>query len=39
VLSVEVAGTAIEAEDEAAVVLPGYLLPDDSREEPAHEGG
>lgn len=30
-------GTALEAE--AAVILPGYLLPDDGFEEPAHAGG
>ncbi len=27
------------ADAEVPVVFPGYVLPDDSREEPAHEGG
>jgi hypothetical protein len=38
VLSVEPIGVAGDPELEAPVVLPGYLLPDDIHEEPAHEG-
>lgn len=37
-ISIESAGGAIEAETETPVVFPGYLLPDDHREEPVHEG-
>ena len=37
-ISIEPAGGAIEAEIETPVVFPGYLLPDDHREEPVHEG-
>jgi hypothetical protein len=37
-LSIEPAGTALESELEGPVVLPGYVLPDDNREEPAHGG-
>ena len=37
-LSVEPFGTSGDADGETPVVFPGYLLPDDNREEPAHEG-
>ena len=37
-LSVEPFGTNGDADGETPVVFPGYLLPDDTREEPAHEG-
>jgi hypothetical protein len=37
-LSIEPAGSAVESDEDSPVVLPGYLLPDDLREEPAHEG-
>jgi hypothetical protein len=37
-LSIEPVGTSAEADVEAPVVFPGYLLPDDNREEPAHGG-
>jgi len=37
-LSVEAASPAPGPEVEDPVVLPGYLLPDNSREEPVHEG-
>lgn len=39
-ISIEPAGGVVEAdaEIEAPVVFPGYLLPDDHREEAAHEG-
>ena len=37
-ISIEPAGGAIEAEAETPVVFPGYLLPDDHREEAVHEG-
>jgi len=37
-LSIEAASPATGPEAEAPVVLPGYLLPDNSREEPVHEG-
>lgn len=38
VLWVEAVGTTGEVDDARPVVLPGYLLPDDGHEEPAHEG-
>lgn len=37
-ISIEPAGGVIEAETETPVVFPGYLLPDDHREEAVHEG-
>jgi hypothetical protein len=37
-LSIEPVGTSAESDVEARVVFPGYLLPDDNREEPAHGG-
>jgi hypothetical protein len=37
-MSIEPAGGAMEAENQTPVVFPGYLLPDDHREEPVHEG-
>lgn len=37
-LSIEPAGTAVDADKETPVVFPGYLLPDDHHEEPVHEG-
>jgi len=37
-LSVEPFGASGDADSETPVVFPGYLLPDDTREEPAHEG-
>ena len=37
-LSIEPVGTTLESDVEAPVVFPGYLLPDDNREEPAHGG-
>ena len=37
-LSVEPVGTAVDSDTETPVVFPGYLLPDDNHEEPAHEG-
>ncbi len=37
-LSIEPAGTAIDLDTDTPVVFPGYLLPDDHHEEPAHEG-
>ena len=37
-LSIEPVGTAVDSDTETPVVLPGYLLPDDHREEPVHEG-
>jgi hypothetical protein len=37
-LSIEPLGTTIDSDGEAPVVFPGYLLPDDNHEEPAHEG-
>jgi hypothetical protein len=37
-LSVEPSGTGGDSDGETSVVFPGYLLPDDTREEPAHEG-
>ena len=38
VLSVEPAVTAPGTVSEASVILPGYVLPDDSREDSMHEG-
>lgn len=37
-ISIEPAVSANESETETPVVFPGYLLPDDHREESAHEG-
>jgi hypothetical protein len=37
-LSIEAASPATGPEAEQPVILPGYLLPDNSREEPVHEG-
>jgi hypothetical protein len=37
-LSIEPVGTSTESDGEAPVVFPGYLLPDDNREEAAHGG-
>lgn len=37
-LSIEHLGNAADLPSEQPVSLPGYLLPDDNREEPAHEG-
>jgi hypothetical protein len=37
-LSIEPLGTSADFDAEAPVVFPGYLLPDDNREEPAHGG-
>jgi hypothetical protein len=37
-LSIEPLGTSADSDVEAPVVFPGYLLPDDNREEPAHGG-
>jgi hypothetical protein len=37
-LSIETAGAAADSDCAGAVVLPGYLLPDDNHEELAHEG-
>ncbi len=37
-LSIEPLGTAADSDTETPVVFPGYLLPDDHHEEPAHEG-
>ena len=37
-LSIEPVGTSAESDVEAPVVFPGYLLPEDNREEPAHGG-
>jgi hypothetical protein len=37
-LSVEPGTTKGETDGETSVVFPGYLLPDDTREEPPHEG-
>jgi hypothetical protein len=37
-LSIEPIGTTVDSETETSVVFPGYLLPDDSHEELAHEG-
>jgi hypothetical protein len=38
-ISIEPSAGANDAEIESPVVFPGYILPDDRREEPAHEGG
>jgi hypothetical protein len=38
VLSVEPAALASGTETDVPVNFPGYVLPDDSREEPTHEG-
>jgi hypothetical protein len=37
-LSIEPAGAAADLGCEIPVVFPGYVLPDDNREDPAHEG-
>ncbi|MDR3619631.1 MAG: hypothetical protein P4L85_09790 [Paludisphaera borealis] len=37
-ISIEPTVSANESETETPVVFPGYLLPDDHREEPVHEG-
>jgi hypothetical protein len=37
-LSIEPVGTTADSDAEAPVVFPGYLLPEDSHEESAHEG-
>ena len=37
-LSIEPVGTTAESDAEAPVVFPGYLLPEDTHEESAHEG-
>jgi hypothetical protein len=37
-LSIEPVGSAPDSDAESPVVFPGYLLPDDSHEELAHEG-
>jgi hypothetical protein len=37
-LSIEPVGVTADAEAEAPVVFPGYLLPEDNHEESAHEG-
>jgi hypothetical protein len=37
-LSVEPCAASGDSESETSVVFPGYLLPDDAREEAAHEG-
>jgi hypothetical protein len=37
-LSIETASPATAPEAEEPVILPGYVLPDNSREEPVHEG-
>jgi len=37
-LSIEAASPATSPEAAQPVILPGYLLPDNSREEPVHEG-
>jgi len=37
-LSIESIETNVDAETEPPVVFPGYLLPDDRREESSHEG-
>jgi hypothetical protein len=38
VLSIEPTVGAPAADTEVPIVFPGYVLPDDSLEEPAHEG-
>jgi hypothetical protein len=37
-LSIEPLGTTADSDADPPVVFPGYLLPDDNHEEPAHEG-
>jgi hypothetical protein len=37
-LLIEPVGTTVHSDIETPVVFPGYLLPDDNHEEPAHEG-
>jgi hypothetical protein len=37
-LSIEAAAAPSAADSDSVVVLPGYLLPDNSRQEPVHEG-
>jgi hypothetical protein len=37
-LSIEPVGATAESDVETPVLFPGYLLPDDNREEPAHGG-
>jgi hypothetical protein len=37
-LSIEPVGTTADSDIDTSVVFPGYLLPDDNREEPAHGG-
>jgi hypothetical protein len=37
-LSIEPVGSTADSDTETPVVFPGYLLPDDNHEEPAHEG-
>jgi hypothetical protein len=37
-LSIEPVGTTADSDVETPVVFPGYLLPDDNREEPVHGG-
>src|SRR5262245_2935355 len=37
-LSIDPVGAPFEDDVETRVILPGYLLPDDNHEEPAHEG-
>jgi hypothetical protein len=37
-LSIEAASPAMGSDTEAPVIIPGYLLPDNSREETVHEG-
>jgi hypothetical protein len=37
-LSIEPLGTTADSDSDPPVVFPGYLLPDDNHEEPAHEG-
>jgi hypothetical protein len=38
VLSIESVAGAPASDTEISIVFPGYVLPDDSLEEPAHEG-
>jgi hypothetical protein len=38
VLSIESVAGVPAGETEVSIVFPGYVLPDDSVEEPAHEG-
>lgn len=37
-LSIEPVGATAESDVETPVLFPGYLLPDDNKEEPAHGG-